>query len=232
MRFAETTRLSVIMRAAVDGRARPGRPRVEDEQPGSAVDWLTTSTILRDLRDYANEGAWTRFVERFRRPVVRFARQTGLDAAAAEDVAQEALLAFAAAFRAGKYDRDKGRLSRWLFGIAYNHVLRQRQKDAREGARLADVGGSAFWGEVPDERTAGRTWDEEWENALWCECLERVRPEFEPQSIRAFELVLRDGRSAAEAADELGIPVKAVYNAKHRVLKRLRQLRAELEDSA
>jgi DNA-directed RNA polymerase specialized sigma24 family protein len=90
------------------------------------VEWTTTTTLLRELRDYANEGAWETFVRRFRPPVTRFLRELGIVERDVEDVTQEVMLAFAQLYRAGRYDRERGRLSRWLFGIAYNHVLRQR----------------------------------------------------------------------------------------------------------
>jgi DNA-directed RNA polymerase specialized sigma24 family protein len=57
-----------------------------------------------------------------------------------------------------------------------------------------------------------------------------VRTEVEPATMRALELVVGGSLSAAEAASRIGVPVKAVYNAKHRVLKRIRELRVELED--
>ena len=42
-------------------------------------------------------------------------------------------------------------------------------------------------------------------------------------------MVVRDDRSPDEAAAALGLSIKSVYNAKHRILKRIRQLRAEYE---
>ncbi len=193
------------------------------------TEWVTTSTILNDLRDYENHAAWRRFVERFHGPVVRFARGAGLADADAEEVAQEAMIAFAEAYRNGGYDRTKGRLSAWLFGILYNHIRRHRQKAARQAARATPIEQTTFWRELPDEAAARTEWDREWEQAVWSECLERVRQEFEPLSLAAFELVVRDELSAAEAAEKLGVPIKTVYNAKHRVLKRMRELRADLE---
>jgi len=69
--------------------------------------WLTTATVLQKLHDFGNREAWDSFTERFRRPVVSFARGMGLKQADAEDVAQETLLAFAEAFRRGQYDPNK-----------------------------------------------------------------------------------------------------------------------------
>lgn len=195
------------------------------------MDWLTTSTVLRELRDFSNRAAWEQFAERFRRPIVSFARTLGLSTIDAEDVAQETLLAFAEAFRRGQYDRAKGRLSRWLFGIAYRQALNERRSGARAAARGA--GGSdpdAILRNVPDEDAATVSWDHEWEQALLQQCLDQVRDEVEPVTFRAFELVVRGERSPAEAAAELGVPIKLIYNAKHRVLKRIRELRSALDD--
>lgn len=184
--------------------------------------WQTTATVLERLRDFANRDAWDDFADRFRRPVVSFARGMGLAPADAEDVAQETLIAFAQAYRDGRYDPSKGRLSRFLFGIAYRQALHARRK------RPPQVE-SAVWAELPDEQAASGVWDTEWERSALDRCLAQARGEFEPPSFRAFELVVRDGRSPAEAAESLGLPIKAVYNAKHRILKRIRELRDELE---
>lgn len=195
------------------------------------MDWVTTTTILDGLRDESGRGVWDAFVLRFRDPVIAFARRLGLPANDAEEVAQETLLAFVEGLRADRYQRTRGRLSRWLFGIAYRQALRQRTKNARREVtvgREADERG--FWAEVPDEATASSAWDLEWEQSLLAQCLEQVRREAEPQSLRAFELVVREERSAADAAGELGVPIKAIYNAKHRVLKRLRELRQDMDD--
>ena len=83
------------------------------------MDWITTSTILEGLKEFEGGDAWERLVERFRRPIVSFIRDLGLAESDAEDVAQETLIAFAEAYREGKYDPAKGRLSHWLFGIAW-----------------------------------------------------------------------------------------------------------------
>jgi RNA polymerase sigma-70 factor (ECF subfamily) len=194
------------------------------------MDWLTTSTILHDLRDLGNESAWGRFVERFRRPVVSFARGIGVPAADSEDVAQETLLAFARAYQDGKYDRAKGSLSAWLFGIAYRQALMQLRRERRREPLLPPSADSRPPGDdVPDERFATTHWEVTWEEFVFQECYRRVREELSDETRRAFERVVLDDASPERAAADLGISVKAVYNAKHRVLKRLREVRAELE---
>jgi RNA polymerase sigma-70 factor (ECF subfamily) len=194
------------------------------------ADWVTTSTMLSHLRDFARAEAWEEFVARFRAPIIAFAMRLGLGRPDAEEAAQEALLDFAAAYRSGEYDRSKGRLSHWLFGIAYRRALRQRRAAMRREVALPQGSGGAADLRVLDEHAATAVWDREWERQLLAQCLERVRGEVEPQTYQAFELVSRLDCPPAEAARALGISVTAVYNAKHRVAKRIRQLRAECEE--
>jgi len=194
------------------------------------MDWITTSTILSGLKDFERGEVWSRFVDRFRRPIVGFVRDLGLTVAEAEDVAQETLLAFADGYRRGAYDPARGRLSQWLFGIAYRQALRQRRRNVRrEGPIGAEGEATDFWNRLPDPDHATEVWDRRWEDAMLQTCLQRVRDEVEPATFEAFELSVRDDRPAADVAAALQIPVKAVYNAKHRVLSRIRALREQLE---
>ena len=197
------------------------------------MDWVTTSTLLRDLRDEGEDAAWEGFVLRFRRPVADFARSLGLSPSDAEDVAQETLLAFADGLRGGAYDRDKGRLSKWLFGIAYRQVLRERRRRARGAVTVSpgDGDGSSLWAALPDDAEVGALWDRRWEQAILEQCLARVRSEVKPTTYRAFELVVLADCPAPRAAEALGVDVATVYNAKHRILKRIRELTARLDEA-
>lgn len=194
------------------------------------MDWITTSTILHDLRDLENRVAWGRFVQRFRAPVMSFARGMGVPAAQCEDVAQETLLAFVRSYQDGKYDRAKGHLSSWLFGIAYRQALMNLRRDRRREPLLpiADDRGAPGDG-VPDERFATTHWDMRWEEFVFQECYTRVRAELSDETRRAFERVVLEDAAPEQAAADLGMSVKAIYNAKHRVLRRIREVRAELE---
>jgi RNA polymerase sigma-70 factor (ECF subfamily) len=157
----------------------------------------------------------------------------GLGASDAEDVAQETLIAFAEAFRQGRYDPSKGRLSRFLFGIAYRQSLRYRRAGApgAGGGKLVHAE-TAFWSDVPDEDThASGIWDTHWEATVLEECLRQARGEFEQATFRAFEMVVREEQEPAAVAEALGVTIKSVYNAKHRVLKRVRELRDTYESA-
>ena len=93
------------------------------------------------------------------------------------------------------------------------------------------VAESGFWAQVPDEQTATGIWDTEWERTVLDQCLHQARTEFEPQTFRAFEMTVREGLGPDDVAQSLGLTVKSVYNAKHRILKRVRELRAEFDET-
>lgn len=193
------------------------------------MEWQTTTTILQRLRESENQAAWHQLVDRFRLPIVRFARQLGVSSARAEDVAQETLLAFTQAFRDGRYVRDQGRLSSWLFGIAYRHVQRERRSAARNDAKVAHVSNSALDGMMPDEQSLTAIWERKWRESVLDQCIAKLRKEVEPTTFRAFQLVVRDAMSPTQAAQVLGVSKKTIYNAKHRALKRIRELQREFE---
>jgi len=62
-------------------------------------------------------------------------------------------------------------------------------------------------------------------------CLKQVENEVQPSTLRAFQLVALEQRPVAEVAQELGLSENAVTVAKHRVLKRVRELQKMLETS-
>ena len=190
--------------------------------------WVTTTVVLESLRG-SDEAAWGRFVSRFRGPIVRFARDQGLEPDEAEDAAQETLMDFVRAYRQGQYDREKGRLSAWLFGIAHRRVLNAGRKMARRPRPLGAGHQTAFWESLPDEQAARRSWDQSWQQAVLEQCLDQIRTEMEPKTIRAFEAFAIQRRPAMDVARELGVSRNAVFIAKHRVLKRILELTHQFE---
>jgi RNA polymerase sigma-70 factor (ECF subfamily) len=194
------------------------------------MEWVTTSTILHGLRDFDNATAWEQFVERFRPTLNAFVGRVGVRPADVDDVVQESLVAFAESHRGGRYERNRGRLSRWLFGIAYRQAMRQlRRYGSGEVHPETQPGETSFLDKLPDERSATDLWERIWEEHLVLDCLRRIREESSPRSYRIFELAVLRELSASEVADQLGIEIKAVYNEKHRTLRRIREIRAELE---
>ena len=193
------------------------------------MDWVTTTQVLEDLKGSPTAPAWDHLFGNFHHVIVRFACRLGLSATDAEDAAQEAMIAFVTAFRNGKYQREKGRLSHWLFGVARRTILNYRKRLPREQLIADPQTGTTFWDKQPDEAAVSQSWTEEWQQMVVQKCLERVQLELDKKTFDAFRLYALCERPVKDVADDLHMTPNAVYIAKNRVLSRLRQLEEEFE---
>lgn len=188
----------------------------------------TTTALLQALHDPAAQEVWTELDARFR-PILRgFTLRMGLSEIDADDVSQETFSRFIKAYRSGKYDRERGRLSSWIISIAQNCIRDLRQ--SRMG-RLECRGESAFL-EVSDPDGLESIWDEEYRRVLLERAMEELRSETrtDPKTIRAFELMAFEKREGAGIAEELGMSLDSVYMAKNRCLSRLREISGRLRE--
>ena len=93
--------------------------------------------------------------------------------------------------------------------------------------RAAAVGGSEFLDQLNelgrDDSRLSRQWEREHDEHIVRQLLVRMESCFEEVTLKAFHLLVLDEVTAADAARQLGISVGAVYTAKSRVLRRLRE---------
>lgn len=193
------------------------------------MQWVTTTQVLEELKSSNQAPAWQQFCDYFRPVVINFAGKLGLSATEAEDAAQEAMVAFLKAFRDGKYDREQGRLSSWLLGVARNVILNLRGNRPLERLVADKTTGTSFWDMVQDDRNIKHTWDTEWRRMVLTRCLEQARRELDAKVFEAFEFYALSEMPVDEVAQRLKISPNAVYIAKSRVLSRLRQLEHQFE---
>lgn len=189
----------------------------------------TGTRTLEALKDPGNRTVWQQFVARWRPPIISFALRVGLREDEAQDAAQETLIAFCDAYRSGKYDREKGRLRKWLFGIASNQIqsiIRKRPKNEVHPDGGTDE--TDFFHRIGDQGQLEAIWDEEWSQWIIRHCIEAVRPQFKPKTFKAFELFVVQELPAKEVAEQLKMTENAVFLAKHRVLKCIREMHREL----
>ncbi|MBP7933573.1 MAG: sigma-70 family RNA polymerase sigma factor [Phycisphaerae bacterium] len=190
----------------------------------------TTSTVLlSQLKDARNDRAWSDFVQRYWRLLNAFGLKLGLGREDAADAAQEALVAFVEAYRQGRYERDRGRLRHWLFGIARNKVLHMLRSRAAQHVVSPEGGKSDLLFNVPDDQSISEVWELQWRQAVLRACLDQVKSEMSPETIRAFELMVSGEVSSGVAAAQLGMTVNAVMKAKRRVLVRMREVYRQME---
>lgn len=193
------------------------------------MEWVTTTQVLEELRASNDAPAWQRFHDHFHIVVVKFAKHLGLSTIDAEDAAQETMLAFVKAFKDGKYDREKGRLSDWLFGVAKRVILNFRRRQPLEQLMADKTTGTSFWDIVQDDHSIKQSWEIEWRRMVLTKCLEQTRKEIDAKIFKAFELYALLELPVDKVAEQLKMSRNAIYIAKSRVLSRLRQLERQFE---
>ncbi|GBD35995.1 ECF RNA polymerase sigma factor SigD [bacterium HR36] len=188
-------------------------------------------SLLERLQDHS-EMAWQRLDYLYRQVVCGWCRAAGLSAADAEDVTQWVFQAVAS--HIGQFRRQPGWSFRaWLWTITQNKL---RDHFRRASRQAAVPGGTTFQemlGNVPDSCSALETTSppppsQEERQELLRRALELLQSEFEPRTWQAFWKLVIEDKTAADVAAELGMSKGAVYVAKSRVLKRLREEFADL----
>ena len=87
----------------------------------------------------------------------------------------------------------------------------------------------ASWNSLADPNgELAREWDSDHDRHVFQKLLALVQPDFSAATWEAFRRFAIDGQSAARVAEELGLSVNAVVQAKSRVLKRLREEAGDL----
>jgi RNA polymerase sigma-70 factor (ECF subfamily) len=187
----------------------------------------TRPSLIARIRAPDDADAWGQFVAVYGPLVHGFARRRGLQEADAADVTQEVLRAVARA--AGDLDHQPGRgaFRRWLFTLARNRVIDFYKSARRRDRGAGDTDALEMLAEVPAPHEEP-DWDREYERQVFGWAADRVRPEFQEKTWRAFWLTAVEGRPGPEAAAELGMSLGAVHVARSRVLARLKVVVREL----
>ncbi len=188
-----------------------------------------TSQSLLDRLKAAPPGAsdWRRLDDVYR-PLIRawLLRAPGLRAAI-DDLVQDVFVVILRKLSTFERRRD-GSFRAWLRQITVNQVRTFRRKRPPVAAG-DDIDG--FLAQLADSSSDfAKQCDREHDAHVLPKLLAAIEPDFEPQTWRAFTGFVVDARPAAEVAAELGTSENAVYLAKSRILKRLRDEAAGLLD--
>jgi RNA polymerase sigma-70 factor, ECF subfamily len=188
----------------------------------------TRQSLLAQVQSLHDEEAWREFVTIYRPVVYRLARRRGLQHADAEDLAQRVLVAVGRSIGHGDFDPSKGRFRSWLATIAQNAILNALTRRPRDAA----IGGSTIQALLADQPQRDPSIEEhlgrEHRRSLFRWAAQRVRPEFRNGTWEAFWLTTVDGIGVEQVATALGKTAGAVYAARSRVLRRLKN---EIEQS-
>ena len=174
----------------------------------------TPVSLLERLRNPEDQSAWGRFVDLYTPLLCYWGRRAELQEPDIADLVQDVFQTLVRKLPEFTYDRG-GTFRGWLRTILLNQwrttVRRRVERPLEEGHEVADRAD-------PDEAI-----EKEYRDFLVSRALHIMKTDFQPTTWQAcWEHVVCD-RPVAEVAAKLGISVKAVYLAKARVVRRLRQ---------
>ena len=184
----------------------------------------THATLIARLSDRGDHGAWREFYDRYGDVIRSFARRQGLQPVDCEDVVQDVLVSLSKSMSGFRYDPAKGKFRSYLKTVAIRAVFRRKRQDSA-GAALDAI-------ECRDDRAAADgdlddRWELSWRRYHVHLALRRLETEVGEKDRTAFAKYALAGGDAKEIAEALGMSVEQVWQAKSRILKRLRVLIAE-----
>jgi RNA polymerase sigma-70 factor (ECF subfamily) len=190
-----------------------------------------THITLLDKVQSGDQRACIRLVNLYRPFFAGWARQHTEMEQDAEDLMQEILAEVFHGIPSFRHSGQRGAFRSWLRTIAFRTTSRFWSSRKRE---VRGTGDSAFLTrleqlEDPSDRLA-EAWDREHDAYLINRVLEKLQSEIEPRSIEIFRRLSLGGEAAVEVARELQMTIAAVYTAKSRVLRRVRQFTDGLLD--
>jgi RNA polymerase sigma-70 factor (ECF subfamily) len=191
----------------------------------------STHFSLLTAAQAGSDQAWSRLVDLYRPLLYRWLRRHDVPHDDAEELTQEVLAVVVQEIGRFEHNGRLGGFRRWLREITLHRALgflRGRR------LRVPAVGGSTFLAQtqqqIDSDDILAQQWDREFDQQVLAHLMQAIESELEPVTRAAFRLVALEDVPAEQAAERLGISVGAVYSAKSRVLRRLRQAAAGLVD--
>ncbi len=187
---------------------------------------LSTSLLIRVQQ--MEPDAWNRLVETFGPIVYQWARTSGLNADDAADVVQDVFTKVARGIGSFQRQKEQGSFRSWLATITRNRIRDFFRRDKIKNP--APAGGTQAMQQlqsVPDSLDESIS-EAQINRRLPARVLELVQSEIEPRTWQAFWLTTVEAGSARDVADQLDMRLASVYQAKSRVLRKLRQRLQEL----
>jgi len=196
----------------------PSEPNASKPKQNDPSDPGTTT--FRRLQALDNS-AWSKLVVEHFDSVYRWCREAGLDEHTSADIAQEVFVSALGSLH--RFNRSQSsNFGGWLRRITQRRIAdhwRRRSEPAIGGTdavsmfnQLTCIRNSL---EFPSSETP-------LQDDRLLAAVAAIQPEFQPDTWRAFWMATVENRAAIDIALELGITRNAVYLAKSRITKRLR----------
>ena len=184
----------------------------------------TPVSLLARLKEEASHDDWARFVDIYGPVIYTWAKRRQLQPHDAADLTQEVLAAVVDSIGRWQQDPARGRFRGWLWTITRNKLFDFWRSERRRTRGASERNIEELLDQLPaSDGNVPPDWDETYQGEVLNRALRALRPEFSQRTWQAFEQVALRDLPPKEVATELGLSLNAVYVAKSRVLKRLRE---------
>lgn len=207
-------------------------PMSQTSQSSAGTPQPTGTSLSLLARANLNEAeSWRNLVELYSPLVFFWCRRAGLNREDAADILQNVWQSVAGHLSQFVRQRD-GAFRGWLWTITRNklndHFRRQRDQPRATGGSTAQQ----LWQEVPEHEPESYVAESALDSSgnILRRALELIRGDFEPHTWQAFWLAAVEDQPAKAIAESLQMSLDAVYQAKARILRRLREELAGLQD--
>jgi RNA polymerase sigma-70 factor, ECF subfamily len=186
----------------------------------------TSHTLLLRLRRREDHGAWERFVVLYTPLLLRWTQRAGFAEQDAVDLVQDVFAILIVEMPRFEFDNSRGPFRAWLKTVTLNQC-----RDRQRKRLIAPNGGQdQILAELPGNDVLEALWETEYQEQILRRAMEVMQSQFEPKTWQAAWEMTANRLTALETGQKLGLSEAAVYVAKSRVLRRLRQELAGLLD--
>jgi RNA polymerase sigma factor (sigma-70 family) len=190
----------------------------------------TRNSLLVRLTDRADQAAWHEFAQIYMPVVYRLALRKGLQHADAEDLAQQVLTAVSKAIDRWQTDPTRAKFRTWLHRIAQNAII-----NALSRAKPDRGSGDTRTLENLVHQPAPNGADSElvrieFRREVFRWAADQIRPEFRGPTWEAFWLTAVENQTVEQASERLHLSCGAIYAARSRIMRRLKEKVGEFED--
>jgi RNA polymerase sigma factor (sigma-70 family) len=184
----------------------------------------TRPSLLLRMKDVRDQQAWSEFHQIYQPLIVRLIVQRGLQDVDAHEVAQEVLIAVSKSIGRWESDPARGSFRGWLSRISRNLVVNFLIRRSRHPRGSGNSDFVRWLDEVPAaDEGESQTFDLERRRQIFLWASSEIQMEFHDKHWQAFWQTSVEGREIAEVAQEFGLSAGALYVARSRIMKRLRE---------
>ena len=184
----------------------------------------TSISLLNRLQQTDDSKNWNRLVELYA-PLLRlWLRKYDVQPSDADDLVQEVLMAVSKDLKSFDHSGRPGAFRSWLRTILVHRLRNFWRAQGRRPQARGDTDIERRLDQLEDPASEmSEIWNRQRDRHVARQLLAASESSFEPSTWKAFCRVTLDGARPDVVAAELGISLNAVFGAKSRVLRRLRQ---------